>query len=262
MDNHKVEVGVIGGSGLYDAGVFEDVQKQNVYTPYGAPSDLFDIGTLFGKRVAFLARHGRGHEVPPHKVNYRANVWAMRELGANQLLGISAVGSLREEIQPGDFVIADQFIDFTRGRKHTYYEGPDVYHVSVADPFCPRLRDAAVKACKQLGFKFHDRGTLVVINGPRFSTRAESRMLSQHADVIGMTTVPEATLAREIAMCYANISMVTDYDVWKDHPVTMQQVADTVKKNASNVRSLLKEVIPELGERSCDCAKALENAKA
>ncbi|MBI4214991.1 S-methyl-5'-thioadenosine phosphorylase [archaeon] len=257
-----MDVGVLGGSGLYETGVLKDAQKINVYTPYGAPSDLFDVGTLAGKRVAFLARHGRNHSVPPHKVHYRANVWAMRDLGAQQIIGESAVGSLKEEIRPGDFVVPDQFLDFTSGREHTFYDGPEVYHVGVADPYCPRLQKIAIEALEELSFPYHSRKTLVTINGPRFSTRAESSLFRQNADIIGMTGVPECVLARELALCYVNISIVTDYDVWKDEPVSMQKVAQTVKQNNNNIRQLLTEVVPRIGKRECDCSKALENAKA
>ncbi len=254
-----MKIGIIGGSGFYK--LLDNPREMKMSTPYGSPSAPVQIGRLSSVEVAFIPRHGVNHTIPPHKVNYRANIWALHELGVERVIGINAVGSLKEEYKPGDIVLVDQFIDFTKKRNYTFYDGGKVYHVSFADPFCPEMRGILGKTAGELGIPYKDKGTYACIEGPRFSTRAESRMFRQFADVIGMTLVPEINLARELAMCYANISMVTDYDVWAEKPVDTKEVLETMAKNIENVNSLLKGAIPKIpDERHCNCGKALENA--
>ncbi|MGC9105778.1 MAG: S-methyl-5'-thioadenosine phosphorylase [Thermoprotei archaeon] len=262
----KADIGIIGGSGLYDPGIIKDAQEIKVYTPYGEPSDYIIVGTVEGRKVAFLPRHGRGHRIPPHKINYRANVWAMKELGVKFLISVSAVGSLRMDYKPGDFVVPDQFIDMTKGRQYTFFDGPIVAHVSMADPFCESLRRVIISSARDLGITVHEKGTYICIEGPRFSTRAESRVWKDvfKADVIGMTLVPEVNLACEAQMCYATIAMVTDYDVFADIPVTAEEVTKVMAENTAKVKKLLYEVIKRLPEKPeeglCSCCKSLSTA--
>ncbi len=258
----KVRIGIIGGSGLYSPDFLENVQEYKIYTPYGAPSSDIIIGEIRGVKVAFLPRHGKKHSIPPHMINYRANIWALKEVGVERLISISAVGSLREDYKPGDFVCTDQFIDMTKRRELTFYDGPVVAHVSMADPFCPELRALCIATAKSLGITMHEKGTYICIEGPRFSTRAESRLWrSFGADIIGMTLVPEVNLAREARMCFLNIAMVTDYDVWAEKPVTAHEVARVMAENTEKVRRLLVELIPKIPEkRSCQCARYLDEA--
>lgn len=257
-----VEIGVIGGTGVYDPTVFKDVKEVKVYTPYGETSDLISIGFLKGRKVAFIPRHGRNHTIPPHRVNFRANIWALKELGVTRVIAPAAVGSLREDFKPGDFVIVDQFIDRTKKRRDTFYEGGRVCHISSADPFCPELRKIFYEGALNLGLRVHGKGTYICIEGPRFSTRAESRLFrSWGADVIGMTLYPECILAREMEMCYVSVSMVTDYDVWAEKPVSVKEVVETMKRNTENFRRLIQNVIPEIPkERKCECQFALRDA--
>ncbi|RLF18160.1 MAG: S-methyl-5'-thioadenosine phosphorylase, partial [Thermoprotei archaeon] len=233
-----------------------------VYTPYGPPSDEIIVGEFKGRRIAFLPRHGRGHVVPPHMINYRANIWALKTLGVERIIAVSAVGSLREDYRPGDFVVPDQFIDFTKNRTYTFFDGRLVAHVSMADPFCPELREVAIKTAKELGIPVHEKGTYVCIEGPRFSTRAESRLYkSWGADIIGMTLVPEVNLAREAQICYVTIAMITDYDVWAEKPVTAEEVIKVMKENVEKAKKLLYELIPRIPkERKCPCKEALKEA--
>lgn len=254
-----VKIGIIGGSGFYE--LLEDPREVKIATPYGSPSAPVQVGKLEGMEVAFIPRHGIGHTIPPHKVNYRANIWALHKLGVERIIGVNAVGSLQEEYKPGDIVFVDQFIDFTKKRDYTFYDGGKVYHVGFADPFCPEIRKVLIDSAKELGLQFKETGTYICIEGPRFSTRAESRMFRQFADIIGMTLVPEINLARELEICYANISMVTDYDVWAEKPVDTKEVLETMAKNIDNVKALLKLAVPRIPEkRDCPCSKALENA--
>ena len=259
------DVGVFGGSGFYE--LLSDVAHRQVRTPYGPPSDEVAIGTYEGVRVAFLARHGRGHRYPPHRINYRANVWAMASLGVTRIFGPSAAGSLQPRVKPGDFVVCDQFVDRTSGRAATFYDGPPVVHVAAADPYCPELRELAAQAGRDLGIPLHSRGTVVVVEGPRFSTRAESRWFSQAGwEVINMTQYPEQILARELELCYVNVSLITDYDVGLEgqpdvEPVSVAGVIDVFNRNNARVRDLLLHVIPRIPrERSCLCASALAGA--
>ncbi|OYT31421.1 MAG: S-methyl-5'-thioadenosine phosphorylase [Thermofilum sp. ex4484_79] len=258
----KIKIAVIGGSGIYDPEIVQVVEEKKIYTPYGLPSDSIVIGILSGKKIAFLPRHGRKHQIPPHKINYRANIWALKELGVERVISVSAVGSLREDYKPGDFVCTDQFIDMTKRREYTFYDGPIVAHVSMADPFCPELRDICISVGKELGITIHSTGTYVCIEGPRFSTRAESKLWrSFGADIIGMTLVPEVNLAREARMCFLNIAMITDYDVWAEKPVTAHEVEKVMKENIEKVKELLYKLIPVIPEeRSCKCGKYMDEA--
>jgi 5'-methylthioadenosine phosphorylase len=223
------------------------------------------IGEVAGRRVAFLPRHGAKHEYPPHRVPYRANVWAMKELGVGRIFGPCAVGSLQPHVRPGEFVVCDQLVDRTRTRPHTFYDGPETTHVSFADPYCPTMRDVIVRAGRERGITMHERGTVVVIEGPRFSTRAESAWFqAQGWEVINMTQYPEAVLARELELCYANISLVTDYDVGVPGipPVTHEEVIRVFNENNARLRELLFAAIAALPEeRDCPCATALKGAR-
>ncbi len=258
----SAEIAVIGGTGVYDPEIIEDAKEVKVYTPFGAPSDLVTLGTYEGRKVAFIPRHGRGHQIPPHRINYRANIWALKELGIKQIVASSACGSLREDYEPGDFVITDQFIDRTRGRLDTFYEGGQLCHISSADPVCPRLHDFFVTHARKLELKVHPTGTYVCVQGPRFSTRAESSLFRQwEADIIGMTLYPECVLAREAEICYVSAAMVTDYDVWAERPVSTQEVIETMHKNSANFKRLIMEALPEIPEeRACGCGEALKTA--
>jgi 5'-methylthioadenosine phosphorylase len=262
----KAEVGVFGGSGFY--GLLEDVELVDVETPYGPPSDRVAIGEVDGVRVAFLPRHGSGHALPPAAINYRANVWALKHLGVGRVIAPTAAGSLQPHVRPGDFVVCDQFVDRTWGRADTYYpDGPAVAHVAAADPYCPVLRELAVAAGRDLGVTMHERGTVVVIQGPRFSTRAESRWFSGMGwEVINMTQYPEAILARELELCYVNISLITDYDVGLDGspevaPVSVAEVERFFASNNDRVRQLILGLVPRLpAVRTCPCATAMKDA--
>jgi 5'-methylthioadenosine phosphorylase len=257
------EVGVFGGSGFYS--FLDDVEEVELETPYGKPSAPFTIGEVGGRRVAFLPRHGRGHELPPHAIPYRANVWAMRELGVRRIIGPNASGALKAELELGEFVVCDQFADRTSGRADTFYDGPQTTHVSAADPFCPDLRALLVATARELGITARDGGTVVVIQGPRFSTRAESRWFQDAGwDTINMTAYPEGYLARELELCYANISMVTDHDVGVEGtpPVSHEQVVRVFTENNERLRELLFAVIPKIQSQPQEhlCANALRGA--
>lgn len=262
----KAEIGIIGGSGLYDPGMFEDVRELKLYTPYGSPSDNVMVGVYKGRSVAFIPRHGRGHKIPPHKINYRANVWALKSLGVRWVVAVSAVGSLREDFMPGDLVAPDQFIDMTKKRDYSFFDGPVVAHVSMADPFCPTLRSLIVAVAKSLNIKIHSRGTYVCIEGPRFSTRAESRVWREvfKADIVGMTLVPEVNLTREAEMHYATIALITDYDVWAEKPVTAEEVSRVMSENVEKAKRILAELIPKIPgpeeKVECKCGASLKDA--
>jgi len=261
-EDHSAEVAIIGGTGVYDPEMIDDPREVKVYTPYGAPSDLISLGTYGGRRVAFIPRHGRGHQIPPHRINSRANIWALKQLGVKSIVASSAVGSLREDYEPGDFVITDQFIDRTRKRQDTFYEGGQLCHISSADPICPKLHDFYVDHARKLDLKVHPTGTYVCIEGPRFSTRAESKLYRQwDADIIGMTLYPECVLAREVELCYVSVAMVTDYDVWAEKPVSTQEILETLGKNSVNFKRLVMESIPDIPEEeACGCREALKYA--
>ncbi len=260
-------IGLIGGSGLYDIDGLEQRAWQEVSTPWGAPSDALLTGRLSGVRCVFLPRHGRGHPKPPSELNYRANIAALKLLGVTEILSLSAVGSLREELAPGHFVIVDQFIDRTFAREKSFFGSGCVAHVSVADPVCPRLGDVLQRSANALGLPVNRGGTYLVMEGPQFSTRAESLLYRQWGcDVIGMTNMPEAKLAREAEMCYATVAMVTDYDCWRagHDAVTVEQVVRVLNSNAEKARALVKAVVPVLGAPRgpcpAGCDRALDNA--
>ena len=254
-------IAVIGGSGV--RGIFEGGARatHKVSTPWGAPSAPIEEGTVGGVRVLFLPRHGPGHTIPPHLVNYRANIDALVGLGADAIVTVSSVGSLREELPPGTFVLPDQFVDLTKRRPTTFYDRGKVMHVSLADPFCPVLLEAAQNAGRAIGRPFAEGKTYVCVEGPRFSTRAESRFFRTFADVIGMTLVPEVTLARERARCYACLAMVTDYDVWAERPVEVREIIAVMEQNVATMQGLLTDLVPKLARPSaCHCREALEHA--
>jgi len=259
----KIEIGIIGGSGFYQ---FLKGKEVSVLTPYGKPSDKILISEYQKRKIAFLPRHGRKHQYPPHKINYLANLYALKKLGVERIIAPCAVGSLRAKIKPGDFVICDQFFDRTKVRKDTFFEGPKVAHISMAEPYCPKLRELAIKSCQKLKIPFHKKGTVIVIEGPRFSTRAESNFLAKIGDVINMTQYPEVVLARELQICYLNISLVTDYDVGLKKrsdikPVTAQEVIKIFKQNNEKVKELILEILKILPlKRDCNCAKAIKEA--
>ncbi len=263
---NSATVGVFGGSGLYR--LLDDVEQVEIDTPYGKPSDALAIGTVADRRVAFMPRHGSKHTIPPGAINYRANLWAFKELGVERVIAPAAVGSLQADIKPGHFVVCDQFVDRTEGRADSYYmEGPRVAHVSAADPYCPELRPLAVEVGHEQGIEIHDGGTVVVIEGPRFASRAESRWYgAQGWHVINMTQYPEVILARELEMCYVNLALVTDYDAGLegDPSVAAVTVADVLSVMASNnerVRNLILTLIERLpAVRSCSCGRGMETA--
>lgn len=260
-NNSKVKIAIIGGSGLEDPKFFKKIKEVNIKTPFGHPSSPITIADFNGKRVAFLSRHGKKHQFPPHKVPQRANIWALKKIGVERIIAISAVGSLQEDFKPGDIVISDQFVDFTKKRDYTFYD-KEACHVSLADPFCPELRDLFVKEAKKLKITSHGNGTYWCIEGPRFSTRAESKFFRNFADIIGMTLCPEVVLARELEICYLNLAMVTDYDVWAEHPVNLEELLKTMKENTDKIKNLLIAAVPKIKEeRKCLCREALRSAK-
>lgn len=259
---NTAEIGIFGGSGFYS--LLDNVQEVAVETPYGAPSDKIAIAEIAGRRVAFLPRHGKQHQYPPHLINYRANLWAMKSLGVKQIIGPCAAGSLQPEVKPGEFVIIDQFVNRTWGRKDTFFEGPVVRHIPAAEPYCSRMREAAIRSAKKLGISVHETGTVVVIPGPRFSTKSESREYSRNGwEVINMTQYPEGWLARELGICYVNIALITDYDVGLEgnpdiKPVTHEEVLKVFSSNNDKLRNLLFAMIEELPRNSeCSCGDHL-----
>ncbi|MBI2667955.1 S-methyl-5'-thioadenosine phosphorylase [Candidatus Woesearchaeota archaeon] len=244
-----VKVGIIGGSGIDNPEIMKDSKRIKVHTPYGATSDLITTGKVNNVDVVIIPRHGDSHRIYPSNVNYRANIYAMKELGVTHIIAPTACGSLREEIKPGDLVFIDQFIDKTTKRHQTFYEGVEVCHISMADPFCDKLRGLLVQTAKELNYSHHEKGTMVTIEGPRFSTRAESNMFrGLGCDVINMTTVPEAVLAREAGICYQPIAMSTDYDCWHggEEKVTTEMILRIMKDNSERVKQLLINVIPRI----------------
>jgi len=259
-----VRIGVIGGSGLYQMDALQDVTEVRLDTPFGAPSDAYVVGVLDGVRVAFLPRHGRGHRFTPSEVNSRANIWGFKQLGVERLISITACGSLREDLAPGHIVIPDQLFDRTRGRPLTFFGDGIVVHISLADPFCPHLSQVIYAAVQETGAPVRLGGAFVTIEGPRFSTKAESRVFRQWGlDIIGMTAVPEAQLAREAEICYAAMAHVTDYDVWHEaeEPVTVEMVVRRLLANVEVTRAALRRALPHLtGPRACACAHALRDA--
>jgi len=258
-----MKIGIIGGSGLGDPNLWDNAKKTKVFTPFGAPSDLLSLGTFQGVDIVALPRHGSSHTIRPTEVNYRANIWAMKELGVTHIIAATACGSLREQIKPGDLVFIDQFIDRTTKREQSFYSGHTICHIPMADPFCEKLRTLFAAAAIEKSIAYHPKGTMVTIEGPRFSTRAESELFrSWHCDVINMTTVPEVVLAREAGICYAAIAMSTDYDCWKtdEAHVTLDMILKTMHDNAEKVKTILKTVIPQLRAWDCGCKEAIKSA--
>jgi len=258
----QAEIGIIGGTGLYDPKLLKNVEEVTLDTPYGAPSDAIILDELAGRQVAFLARHGNKHTIRPTKVNSRANLFALKKLGVKRVLASSTVGSLREEYKPGEIVFVDQFIDRTTSREESFYTENRVCHISVAEPMCPEVRSTLIAVAKDLGVSAHSTGTYVCIEGPRFSTKAESRMYRMWgAEVVGMTLVPECVLAREAELCYATIATVTDYDVWKEHVVCVDDIVQTMRGNIENVKRIIVEAVARLPkECGCECGSALKGA--
>lgn len=257
-------IGIIGGSGLYEIEGIKDVERVEVETPFGRPSDAFTLGKLVGREVVFLPRHGSGHTLSPSALPFRANIYGMKKLGVEQIIAVSAVGSMKEEIRPLDIVIPDQFFDRTKGRQETFFGEGIVAHVSFADPVCSAIGEALYRAAKELKVRVHKGGTYICMEGPQFSTRAESLVYRQlGVSVIGMTNLQEAKLAREAEICYATLALATDYDCWHvgEEEVTAQMVIDNLKKNVETAKKIIKVAIPELPKvRQCKCATALENA--
>jgi 5'-methylthioadenosine phosphorylase len=261
----QVRIGIIGGSGLYQMKGLTQTREVRVKTPFGDPSDAIVIGTLEGQRVAFLARHGRGHVLSPSEINFRANVCAMKLLGVERIISVSAVGSLREDLPPLDFLIPDQFFDRTHGRVSTFFGGGVVAHVGFDKPTCAELSSHLADACDAVGVKVHRGGTYVCMEGPQFSTLAESHTYRQlRFDIIGMTNLTEAKLAREAELCYASFAMITDYDCW--HPqhssVTLEEIISNLNRNTENVQRAIHQVVRQFGNsaRNCKCGKALAHA--
>ncbi|WP_297500461.1 S-methyl-5'-thioadenosine phosphorylase [Thermococcus sp.] len=261
-------IAIIGGSGVYDPKLLQNVREEFVSTPYGKVR--VEIGEYNGEEIAFLARHGEKHAVPPHKINYRANVWALHELGVERILSTSAVGSLNLDMKPGEFVILDQLMDFTKTRHYTFYDGEEsphnrkfVAHVDFTDPYCPELRKALISSAKELGFRYHPAGTYACMEGPRFETRAEIRALKiLGADVVGMTQCPEAALARELEMCYASVAIVTNYAAGiSREKLTHREVVELMAQKGEEIKLLLMKAIKYIPrERRCPCKDALKGA--
>ncbi|HEY7571139.1 MAG TPA: S-methyl-5'-thioadenosine phosphorylase [Nitrososphaeraceae archaeon] len=260
----SAEIGIIGGTGLYNAEIFSDVTEIKVHTPFGDTSDNVFIGKYFKKSVAFIPRHGKDHRIPPHRINYRANIWALKSLGVTRILAPSAVGSLKIDYKPGDMVIPDQFIDLTKRRDSTFYEGGKVCHISMAQPFCPELINIAQCSLKDLSSEHHINGTYICIEGPRFSTKAESKYYRDviNADIIGMTLIPECVLAREAEICYVSLSTITDYDVWTEQPVNSKDIIKTLKDNVSKTKEIITDLISRIPaeRKQCNCGHSLENS--
>ena len=273
----QAEIGIIGGSGFYE--FLTTGQEVSVSTPFGEPSDKILLAEYADRKIAFLPRHGKKHHLPPHRINYKANLFALKKLGVKQIIAPSAVGSLKPQIEPGHFVICDQFLNLTRSRADTFFDGPlahsfgneafgKVAHISTAEPYCPQLRNLAAKTCADLNVHCHLQGTVLVVEGPRFSTKAESLFFSNFADVINMTQYPEVVLARELEMCYLNISLVTDYDAGlKDRsdikPVNSQEVLKVFKENNEKLKEVILEIIKALAlskKLTCSCGQALREA--
>ncbi len=262
--DERVTVGVIGGSGLYDIEGLTSTRSIRVRTPFGAPSDAITVGSLEGIRVAFLSRHGQGHLLNPSGINYRANIFALKSLGVSHVISISAVGSMKESIQPGDVVVPDQFIDLTKRRVSTFFDNGIVAHVAFGEPICAELGQVLLSAGEKVGAKLHRSGTYLCMEGPQFSTKAESRLYRQWGvDVIGMTNMPEAKLAREAELCYATVALVTDYDCWHEteEAVTVEAVLATLHRNVALAKEILRVVMPSFADPiNCACHRALDNA--
>ncbi|MCZ7403392.1 MAG: S-methyl-5'-thioadenosine phosphorylase [Candidatus Methanoperedens sp.] len=258
----QADIAIIGGSGVYDTSMLDNVKEVEIDTPFGKPSDAITIGSFGETNVAFLPRHGKGHRISPSKLNSRANILALKKLGVKRIISASAVGSLKLELKPLDIVIPDQIFDRTRTRESTFFDEGLVVHMGFADPFCPEMSSLLGDITSELGYSVQEKGTYVCMEGPQFSTRAESRVYqSLGFDIIGMTALPEAKLAREAEICYSMIATVTDYDVWHEEDVTIETVIANAMKNEEAVRNIIKEAIPRISlERKCICANALAGA--
>jgi 5'-methylthioadenosine phosphorylase len=260
----KVKIGIIGGSGLYDMEELEDREEVSIETPFGSPSDNLVLGSLRGKRVAFLARHGRGHRISPSELNYRGNIYALKSIGVERILSASAVGSLREDFAPLDIVLPDQFFDRTRGRISSFFGSGLVGHVAFADPVCSDLADQVQKAAGKIGVKAKKGGTYVCIEGPAFSTKAESRLYqSWGMDIIGMTNLQEAKLAREAEICYVTMALITDYDCWHDsrESVSVDMIVGNLRQNSRNAQAIILQTVQDMNDaRPCHCSEALKYA--
>jgi 5'-methylthioadenosine phosphorylase len=263
----QADIGIFGGSGFYK--LLSDAKEVYIAdNPYGAPSDAMFVGEMSGKKVAFLPRHGRHHSIPPHLINYRANLWAMKQLGVTRIITPCAAGSLQKHVAPGSFVVCDQYVDRTNSRRDTFYDGPVATHVSAADPYCPEMRALMVAAGKECGITMHDKGTVVVIQGPRFSSKAESKWFSSQGwEVINMTQYPEAHLARELEMCVVNVSLITDYDSGLSgdvDPVSHTEVVKVFNDNLGKLQNLLAAVlktVPDKRGAKCKCHETLSHAR-
>jgi 5'-methylthioadenosine phosphorylase len=258
----QADIAIIGGSGVYDASMLDNVKEVEIDTPFGKPSDAITIGAFGETNVAFLPRHGKGHRISPSKLNSRANILALKKLGVKRIISASAVGSLKLKLKPLDIVIPDQIFDRTRIRESTFFDDGIVVHIGFADPFCPEMSGLLAGITEELGYSVHKKGTYVCMEGPQFSTRAESRVYQNLGfDIIGMTALPEAKLAREAEICYSMIATVTDYDVWHEEDVNIETVISNAMKNEEAVRNIIKEAVPRISlERNCICANALAGA--
>eukprot|EP01086_Lenisia_limosa_P002744 TRINITY_DN1672_c0_g1_i1.p1 TRINITY_DN1672_c0_g1~~TRINITY_DN1672_c0_g1_i1.p1 ORF type:complete len:282 (-),score=86.64 TRINITY_DN1672_c0_g1_i1:32-838(-) len=266
MTKAAFKIGLFAGTGLDNPHVIQNRGEINVETPFGKPSSPVVTGTIGGVDVCLIFRHGKSHEYQPSHVKYRANILAFKQLGCTHIVAASAVGSLKEEMAPGDFVFVDQFIDRTHRRDQTFYDHSNeefkgVCHIPMGEPFCPKLRELLQKTATDMGIKFHPKGTAVTIEGPRFSSKAESNMFRQWGcDVVGMTTVPEVILAREAGLCYTTVCMVTDYDCWKEEEVNVPAVMKTMKDNAMKIQELFTAVIPKIAHTQCECMSAIKHS--
>ncbi len=259
-EKNLAQIGIFGGSGFYK--FLDDIREVNIDTPYGKTSDALMLGTIAGKKVAFMPRHGRNHSIAPHKVNYRANVWAMKEIGCTRVISPCAAGSLQKHVKPGDIVFCDQYVNWTNGRPDTYFDEQNIKHVSAANPYCPELRKTAIECAKNLGFEYHDHGTVVVIQGPRFNTKSESAFFTRQGwEVINMTQYPEVHLVKELNMCPLNISLITDYDAGLVNdcaPVSHEAVMEVFANNINKLQKLLFSIVENISDdRNCDCKNSV-----
>ena len=258
-----IKIGIIGGSGMDDPNLLDSYEKVDVMTPYGHPSSSITQGTISGIPIAILARHGKKHQIMPTNVNNRANIWALKHLGCSHIIATTAVGSLKEEVKPGDLVLIDQFIDRTTKRHKTFYDKDRVCHIPMAEPFCDKLRNILIQTSQELMINTHPKGTVVTVEGPRFSTKAESNMFRMWgADIINMSTVPEVVLAREAGLCYASVAMSTDYDCWREstEAVTFEEVLRVMKENSEKVKRLILTAIPRIAHLECKCKEDINSS--
>ena len=260
----RADIGIIGGSGLYDIEGLRKVKELSVKTPFGSPSDIVVLGELEGVRIAFLSRHGRGHRMNPSEINYRANIYALKSIGVSRVISVSAVGSMKESIKPGDVVLPDQFIDLTKRRVSTFFEGGIVAHVAFGEPVCPSLGAVLLGAARTVGATVHQGGVYLCIEGPQFSTKGESRLYRQWGvSVIGMTNLPEAKLAREAELCYATVALATDYDCWHEteQAVTVESILTTLRQNVTLAKQLLRTALCAVADaKACSCQRSLQDA--